>query len=80
MLLGTVEPGRMTLPSLKGAHQCVVQAVGADAIAGLSVRGRLREVVAMIAFWVIGAAVCCGLCAWGIVRAVRRSKESRLAH
>lgn len=80
MLLGTGEPGRMTLPSLQGLTSVLsrlsVQMRSPDS---RSV-GVCGEVVAMIAFWVIGAAVCCGLCAWGIVRAVRRSKESRLAH
>jgi hypothetical protein len=39
------------------------------------------EVVAMLIFLAVGAAVvCCALCGYGIYAAVRRSRERRTAH
>jgi hypothetical protein len=37
--------------------------------------GRWDVVSAVAVFWIVVAAVCCGLCIYGISRSIRRSKE-----
>jgi len=39
---------------------------------------RRRRWTTMLTFLVIGVALCCGLCAYGINKAVRRTRERRL--
>jgi hypothetical protein len=36
-----------------------------------------KEVVMVIALWIVAVAACFALCGWGIATAVRRSKERR---